>query len=114
MKALRIKKSLIRVVSLGDRLNFYLRVEGILPGCRKCRPLICTPASGYIWVRPLIGHSGTARISLAAWRELILKAPVVSDTVEITQEIESQARTYQLNKFECGVLCVELDELVRI
>ena len=99
--ALQIVKASIEVgrCELIDCGYFFdIRLNGILPGCKKAVTLHHSTMIGYLWLKPLFGHSGEAHISPAAWRKLMATIPVVvkpfDNDVTMTPELEKMAREY--------------------
>src|SRR3990172_7229640 len=98
-KALQIVKASIEVgrCELIDCGYFFdIRLKGILPNCRKAVTLHHSTMTGYLWMKSLYGHSGSAHISPAAWRTLMKTIPVVAKPydkdVTMTPELEAMAR----------------------
>jgi len=97
---LQITKSKI-VVSKNDRCDggYFVqhKVTGILPGCRKEVVLSFSPMTGYVWVNPLFGYSGSASISPIDWLALVKVSPVEAERwhgetpIEITPELRAMA-----------------------
>jgi hypothetical protein len=97
-ETLVIRKFEIRV-SANNKIEsgYYIeaRAFGILPKCHKSHLLSFTPIAGYVWTKALFSYNGEARISPKTWRELVARAPVVSDRlfpVVITAELQAMAR----------------------
>ncbi len=97
IKPIKIETVTIVVSTNGDMHKGWLAmisITGILPGRRDMKALMISPSSGYVWVHPLNGYAGEAKISPNDWRRVMNRAKVVSDPhspVEITPEIEAAA-----------------------
>jgi len=101
---LQIVKAQIEISSnsLIEGGYFYdVKLQGILPGCKKVVVLHHNTMIGYLWLKPLFGGSGEARVSPSSWRSLMKTIPVVvkpyDKDVIMTPELEAKAREYALS-----------------
>ncbi len=102
----KITKATI-VVSYHEECGSYyydLRVDAVLPKCRKSRLLSFAQFRRVIGARPLFGHPGSTCMSPDDYTALIESCAVVSNTIlpcEITSEIETAAREYHKGMATC-------------
>lgn len=91
--------------------NFDLKIEGILPGCRKYVRTTEAPYAKAWRFQPLFGYNGRCNITPADFRRIINAATVVkavnSGEFQLTPELEKAARQFHLERVECPAVTEE-------
>lgn len=116
-KPLVIKKAaltvyVMKVQTRVDDLYTSFNLTGILPGCRKEKPLTYTPYTGHLQLRPQLDYDGIAYLHPGHWLHLVTNSEVkvIAQDKDATEEQKAAWREEGLAHLRNWATCPALTE----